>query len=78
MFWWAVLGACWIWLAGGPDGLQMAVGMAGLALMGLATAKLLDYIGRDDNGKRTSQETRFWKPRQVELSAFARRPRVRK
>lgn len=78
MFWWAVLGACWIWLAGGPDGLQMAVGMAGLAVMGLATAKLLDYVSSDKRRKKRTQETRFWKPRQVELSAFARRAKAQR
>jgi len=78
MVWWTVLGACWIWLAAGPDGIEMAIGMAGLAALGLATVKLLDYFGRDTNGKKRSQQIRFWKPRQVELSAFARRQRVQK
>jgi hypothetical protein len=78
MFWWAVLGACWIWLAAGPEGIQMAIGMVGLAVLGLATAKLLDYVAKDKDGKGRSQEMRIWKPRQVHLNAFARRPRVRK
>jgi hypothetical protein len=78
MFWWAVLGSFWMWLAVGPDGMQMAIGMAGLAMLGLATAKLLDFVAKENNSKKRSQEIRFWKPRQVELRAFARRPRVQK
>jgi len=78
MFWWMVLGACWIWLAAGPDGFLMATGMAGLAVLALATVKLLDYVSAAKNGRKQAQEMRIWKPRQVELSAFARRKRVQK
>jgi len=56
----------------------MATGMAGLAVLALATVKLLDYISAAKNGRKQAQEMRIWKPRQVELSAFARRKRVQK
>jgi hypothetical protein len=76
MFWWGVLGACWLWLATGPEGMQTAIAMSGLAVLTIATVKLLDYISTDKKRRKCTQEMRMSKPRQVELSAFARRKRV--
>ncbi len=76
MYWWGVLGACWLWLAVGPEGIRTAIGMAGLAVLAIATVKLLDYISVSKRGRKRAEEMRIWKPRQVELNAFARRKRV--
>ena len=78
MIWWAVLGACWIWMASGPEGLGTASAMGGLAVMAFATVKLLDFISSPKNRRGSSQGMKIWKPRQVELSAFARRRHLQK
>ncbi len=78
MIWWAVLGACWIWMASGPEGLGTASAMGGLAVMAFATVKLLDFISLPKDRRARSQEMKIWKPREIELSAFARRRRIQK
>ena len=78
MYWWAVIGACWIWMAAGPEGLGTASAMGGLAVMAFATVKLLDFISLPKNRRARSQEMKIWKPREIELSAFARRRRIQK
>ncbi len=76
MTWWTVLGALWIWLASGPEGLQEAFAICGLAIMAVATVKLLDFVSLRKGRRVRSQEMKIWKPRHVELSAFARQPRA--
>lgn len=76
MSWWAVLGACWIWLASGPAGLETAFAICGLAMVALATAKLLDFVSPAKGRRVRPRGMKIWKPRQVELRAFARRPRA--
>jgi hypothetical protein len=78
MFWWAVLGACWIWMASGPEGLGTTFAMGGLAVLAFATLKFLDFINSPKNRRNRPQEMRIWKPREIELSAFARRRRFQK
>jgi hypothetical protein len=78
MTWWVVLGACWTWLASGPEGLKNAFALGGLTVLAVATAKLLDFISTGKTRRKRSAEMKIWKPRQVELSAFARRRRAQK
>ena len=73
-----VLGACWIWMATGSEGLETSFAMGGLAIMAFATAKMLDFISSPKNRGKRSQGMRIWQPRPVELKAFARRPRIQK
>ena len=76
MSWWAVLCAGWIWLASGPTGFEAAFAICGLAIVALATIKLLDFVSPAKGRRVRSQGMKIWKPRQVELSAFARQPRA--
>ncbi len=73
MFWWSVMGACGLWLAAGPEGMRTALPIGGLAVLAIAIVRLLNSVSSGKKRGKRSQEMRIWKPRQVELSAFARR-----
>jgi len=76
MSWWAVLCAGWIWLASGPTGFEAAFAIRGLAIVALATIKLLDFVSPSKGRRKRPQEMKVWKPRRVELTTFARQPRA--